>query len=262
MGKREEAVSAFQEHLSRYPDSELAPDVHFWLSEYYGRRMNEEKSADHLEILVETFPSSPLADEALFRWASLLAEKGKVEAARDRFDHLLDRYPDSSLRAQAVLEKADLLIKAGKQEEGRLALEEALQEFSQTEVGRIAAQRLAGLLKEQGQYEVAVDYFKKAKTGDEYEPNAQIQYEIGTCYESMGNFEQALSEYLRVTSSYPKSTYWVVRADLRSAQIFEKLGRWSEAVLAYEKLASWGRLDEAGFARDRLRWIRQQGMAH
>ncbi len=262
MGEREKAVGAFRDSLTRYPDSEIAPEVHFWLAEYYIRFKEQEKAIAQLQDLVENFQKSPLAEEALFRWASLLAEKGKTEAAEKLFDQLLTRYPNSSLKQQALLEKVTLLIGSGALKESRALVDQLLAQGPQTSAGRLLAQRLAVLFKNSGHYSEAIDYFKKAQTGDEYEPNAQIQYEIGTCYEAMGDLERALLEYVKLSSTYPKSTYWVVRADLRSAQIFEKLGRWKEAMHSYEKLASWDRLEEAGFARERLKEIRQQLAVH
>ena len=262
MGEREEAVEAFQEVLDRYPRSEIAPDVHFWLAEYQIRFKEEEKAMAHFRELVEEFPSSPLAEEALFRWASLLAQKGEPAAARERLDELLNRYPRSALKQQIFLEKATLLAGEGNTEGTRTVVEEIFRQFPNTNSGRLASQRLAELYKKQGNYQQAIDYFRKAKTGDEYEPNAQIQYEIGSCYEGMGDLNKALSEYLELSSTYPQSTYWVVRSDIRSAQIFEKLGRLNEAIQTYEKLAAWDRLEEAGFARERLKEIRQQLVAH
>ena len=262
MGEREKAVEAFQDYLVRYPSSEIAPEVHFWLAEYYIRFKEQEKAMAHFRDLVETFPSSPLSEEVLFRWASLLAEKGERGAARERFDQLLSRYPTSSFKQQVFLEKAMLLVDDGDTEGAQAVVEEIFRQFPQTGLSRLASQRLAGLLKKQNRYPEAIDYFKKAQTGDEYEPNAQIQYEIGVCYEGMGELDKALGEYLKLSSTYPKSTYWVVHADVRLGLIFEKLGRLKEAMQTYEKLASWDRLEEAGFARERLKVIRQQLTAH
>ncbi len=257
MGKRKEAVSSFQEYLSKYPDSDIAPDIHFWFAEYYERQKQTSRSEKYLKQLVESFPKHPLADEALLRWSEIVSEKNPGKAV-ELLDQLVTQYPGSSLRGEALLQKGELLLSSGKESQTRELLEQVLVQFPDSEFEKQAARRIADLLKEKGQYAEAIAYFKRAKTGDAYEPNAQIQFEIGECYEALGEFESALEEFLRIAALYPKSTYWVMRSYLKGGALFEKQGRWKEAVETYEKLAGWHRLEEAKVARERLQWIQEQ----
>ena len=68
------------------------------------------------------------------------------------------------------------------------------------------------------------------------------------------NFDNAVSEYLKVGYLYPKSRYWAMRARLRTAQIFEAQERWLDARKVYEEIALED-VQEAKHARERLRWM-------
>ena len=251
-------VDVFQQYLSRYPDSDIAPDVLFWFAEYYEREKQYDRSEEYFEALTEKFPKSPLADEALFRWSGIASEKKAYPTALERLDELIRRYPKSPLAGEALLRKSELLFLVGKGKEGRRLLEEVLSGSSQGAFQKRAARKISDLLREEGNYAEAIPYLEKARTGDAYEPNAQIQFEIGECYEALGNTEKALEEFLRLAYLYPKSTYWVMRAYLKSGTLLEKQGKLQEAAQIYEKLAGWHRLEEAEVARERLEWIKKQ----
>lgn len=258
MGKRDKAVQSFEKFLIEYPDSDIAPDIHFWLADYYDHEKNYPREEDHFKILFEKFPKSSMLDEILFRWSGLLVERGDVRGAIRLLAQLDQRFPGSSLMGEVILKKSELLFLIGKKKEGKKLLYQLAARFPQTPFGKNAARRIGTLLKEKGDNAKAIRYLERAKTGDEYEPNAQIQFEVGECYQALGEDKKALEEFLRVAYLYPKSTYWVVRANLKAGSLFEKEGKWEEAVQTYEKLSQWGRIEEAEIARERLNWIRKQ----
>lgn len=258
MGKRQEAIKTFQEYLSKYPDSEMAPDIHFWFAEYYERQKDYPRSEEHFKILLDKFPQSPMLDEVLFRFSGIASEKKAYDKAVQLIDELLRRFPNSSLVGESLLRKSEIFFLLGSPAVGRQVLEQILTQFPKTPLEKRAARKIGNLLRDKEDYAGAISYLQRAKTGDEYEPNAQIQFEIGECYEALGQADKALEEFLRLTYLYPKSTYWVMRSNLKTGALFEKQGKWEEAVKTYEKLAGWNRLEEAEVARERLKWIRSQ----
>ena len=58
---------------------------------------------------------------------------------------------------------------------------------------------------------------------------------IGKCYESKGNFEEALKAYKRAIEEYPKNFY-VGNIILDEGRCYTKMGRTSDAVQSYEKI--------------------------
>jgi tetratricopeptide (TPR) repeat protein len=114
---------------------------------------------------------------------------------------------------------------------------------------------MANLKRREGAYGAAIDYYRRALTDENSESNAQIQYEIAELHEKMGDIEGACREYLKVEGAYPKGTFWSVRANLKCARAFEKLGRLAEAKRLYEKLAAMD-IEESAFARKRLEMMK------
>ena len=88
--------------------------------------------------------------------------------------------------------------------------------------------------------------------------NAQIQYEIAEALEEKGDIRKAVEEYLKVPRLYSKGRFWSLRAELRCAQLFERLEEPAEAKKLYQKLAEMD-VEESVLAKKRLEWINWRG---
>ncbi|MFH1858055.1 MAG: tetratricopeptide repeat protein [Candidatus Omnitrophota bacterium] len=261
MGQRDRAVATFKEYLEKYPDSDIAPDIYFWLAEYYERQKAYPQSEKYYGRLLEKFPKTTLGDEALLRWSSIVSERKRYEQALRLLDQLLERYPESPLVGEALLQKSEILFEIKKTDEARKILDQILERFAGSPIEKQAARRTGEFLREGGNYSEAISYLLRAKTGDAYEPNAQIQFEIGECYEALGDWDKAMEVFSQLAQLYPKSTYWVMRSHLKIGALLEKKGKWQEAVRIYTNLTSSYRMEEVAVARERLNWIQKEGLA-
>jgi len=156
---------------------------------------------------------------------------------------------------EAALKISQILIETEDYDEALKNLRELTGEYKDTPFEKTAFRKMGVILKEKTRYVEAVDYFRKAIGGQMKEIDAQVQFQIGECFEEAEDLESALDEFLKVTYDYPDSKFWSLRAQLRSAQVFEKMERWEEARNVYSKLAA-GDTAEAEYARERLEWIK------
>jgi tetratricopeptide (TPR) repeat protein len=122
-------------------------------------------------------------------------------------------------------------------------------------LANIANNRIGIILKSGGQYTLAIEYFRMALTGRNSEINAQIQFDLAKCYEKTGDLARALEEYLKVEYRYPAGDFWILRARLRCAEIFETSGDIEKAYRMYEKLSS-GSGKDAEHARKKMEYLR------
>ena len=54
---------------------------------------------------------------------------------------------------------------------------------------------------------------------------------------------------------YPKSVFWSARAELKCGAVLERLEKWDQAAVVYEKLSARN-MSESDTAKKRLEWIR------
>ena len=72
----------------------------------------------------------------------------------------------------------------------------------------------------------------------------------------MNQNDRAVEEYLKVSYLYSKEFYWVIKAYLRMARIFEDDEQWEDARITYTKILKY-KNDESKFAQERLDWINE-----
>jgi tol-pal system protein YbgF len=218
MQKEAEAVESFNRFVKDYPASELVVDVRFWFGEYYKSKGRYDKAREHFASIVKDYPSGDMVEEALYQLALTAMDDGKTDEAASRLEELTSRFPGSGS-------------------------------------ARAAYRKLAKMKKDAKDPDAAIAYFGKSLTGDNDEPNAQTQYEIAELYEQKPDLPKASEEYLKVPYLYGKGVFWSVRAQLRAAQIFERMDRIDDAKRLYEKLASMD-VQESEFAKKRIEWLK------
>ena len=89
------AKVAFQELLTRFPTSDLAPDAQFFIGEALARERNPAGADAAYAAVVTKFPESPRAPTALYKRAVLFIGQGNVAQARPLLQQVISRYPRS-----------------------------------------------------------------------------------------------------------------------------------------------------------------------
>jgi TolA-binding protein len=196
----------------------MAGDVIFWFGEYYRSKGDSAKAREYFNSLLQKYPSGALAGEAMYQLALIMADEGKPDEAAALFEKLAATFPGS-------------------------------------ESGRAALRKMARMKKDAGDFSAAIGYYRKVLTPENTEMNAQIQYEIAEACEAQGDLRRAAEEYLKVPYLYGKGAFWSVKAQMKCAQAFERLGSFDEARKVYEKLVNMG-ISESDLARKRLEWIK------
>jgi tol-pal system protein YbgF len=94
-GANSSARSAFVDLLTRYPQSELAPDAQFYIAEAYAAEGKAAAADSAYAAVLSNYPTSPRASTALYKRAVAQQRAGRTTTARRLFNDLIRQYPDS-----------------------------------------------------------------------------------------------------------------------------------------------------------------------
>jgi tetratricopeptide (TPR) repeat protein len=155
----------------------------------------------------------------------------------------------------ADIKIAEFLIKEGDFKEAKKVLQMIMQKFNGTPYINLASKYFGDILRKEGDFKDAIEYYRGALDNRRGDFNAEIQYLIGRLYEKLGDIDNAIVEYMKVGYIYPDSTRIVSMAQLGCAKLFEKQKKWDEAERLYEKLSMMD-VEESIPAKKRLEWIR------
>jgi tetratricopeptide (TPR) repeat protein len=104
-------------------------------------------------------------------------------------------------------------------------------EFSGTKSGKLANAYIGICYAQKGEYEKAATYLSKFNANDELISPA-LMGTLGNCYAQLGQLDKAASTLMKAADkadSQALSPIYLIQA----GQIYEKLGKQSEAVKAY-----------------------------
>lgn len=108
IGNYRGAIVAFQNFITQYPKSELAPRAQYWIGDSYYNLRDFKSAITHQQKLVGSYPDSATVPDALLNIASSQMELGDTATARKTLDGLVSRYPASEAAEKAKRRLATL----------------------------------------------------------------------------------------------------------------------------------------------------------
>jgi len=94
-GSHSTARSGFQELLTQYPTSDLAPDAQYYIGETLQAEGNSTAADSVFSLVVSKYPNAPRAATALYKHGVYLQKAKRDREARQVFQTLVDKYPRS-----------------------------------------------------------------------------------------------------------------------------------------------------------------------
>lgn len=94
--KYNEAISALQKMLQKYPSGQFAANAHYWLGELYGLLGKNDKSAVEFSTVVQNYPDSPRVSDAQLNLGIVYLAQFKWRDAKSSFKRTINRYPGTA----------------------------------------------------------------------------------------------------------------------------------------------------------------------
>ena len=94
-GSHSTARSGFQDLLTQYPNSDLAPDAQYYIGETLQAEGNTTAADSVFSVVVAKYPNAPRAATALFKHGLFLQKAKRDREARQAFQAVIDKFPRS-----------------------------------------------------------------------------------------------------------------------------------------------------------------------
>jgi len=256
MGSIQESLREFQTLAIIYSKSKVAQDALIWLGDHYLETSAFDKAIVHYQQFINEFPGSEKVDFIYYELGQAYQAMEEYGQAIDAFKRI-DELQDSELHAKAKLAIADIFSKDLDPESAVATYQDIID--TSPKFKRDAYAKIAEVYKKASDYAQAVSAYQNAlknTAGSSEYKNSELQFLIADTYQLLNNQDQAVEEYLKISYLYPDDIYWVIKAYLRMARIFEDTEQWNEAKIAYEKILKY-KTDESKFAQERLDWIKK-----
>lgn len=91
----DDAISAMQTFVQKYPKGGYTANAEYWLGELYLVKKDYNKSIEHFETVLHQFPSSSKSAASMLKAGYAYAAKGDNQEAKRRFQQVVKTYPDT-----------------------------------------------------------------------------------------------------------------------------------------------------------------------
>lgn len=273
LGEEEQAVKRFRQFVNSSSRSEIAPNVIFWLGQYFKEKMEYETSRRNFEMLVRMHPNHKLAEEAKYQIGLTFLAEEKFDNALHMFERLLELSEQEELKAKTMLIIGDLLLQEDRKKEAVVAYNELTQLISSNNIDTKVRQ-----IKKESSFmtnalEHKEDLFKVkegvSKGGEQRQgDDSVVQFvklaytKLGDIYKEDGNFVEAISYYeqaLRfpLDESSAQIQFKIAETLEQDDKLDDALGKYANIDYNYEQDKVWivkGLLRSARIYEDRGEW--------
>jgi tol-pal system protein YbgF len=91
----DQAIAAFQQFVTTYPDSSLADNAHYWLGEAYYVNKDFTNALAEFQRVIDKYPQSRKLPDAMLKVGYCDYELKQWQAAKDILSQLTSNYPDT-----------------------------------------------------------------------------------------------------------------------------------------------------------------------
>ncbi|WP_338670406.1 cell division protein CpoB [Pantoea dispersa] len=97
----DQAITALQAWVKKYPDSTYQPNANYWLGQLFYNKGKKDDAAYYFATVVKNYPKSPKAAEALFKVGVIMQEKNDTAKAKAVYQQVIKQFPNSESAKQA-----------------------------------------------------------------------------------------------------------------------------------------------------------------
>lgn len=94
--KYEQAIPEFKKFIATFPDSQYAPNAHYWLGQLLFNKGSYLDAKSPFERVVNFYPDSNKRSDALYKLGSIALKTNNQADAKMLFQRVISEYPDST----------------------------------------------------------------------------------------------------------------------------------------------------------------------
>ena len=256
-GNYEDAVSAYIEGLSRYPDSFYSPDMSYALGTLYFQMDRLDEAADTLTDFVARFGDSPNALYGLYYLGYAHFSLRDFDKSRDVFADLAERFPDSEVAAEAMMRVAESAFNLSEFDLVIGVYKDVLTAYPDAPFLDEATYNMAWAHYEAQNEEEFISGLRRLLNGfpkSEFAPDAR--FTLGDHYFNKEQYQEALNEYQLVLRDHGDSKIaGEVPEVLKNVREIIAYGEYEEAIAIFSVALELDKEDKKAEALEKFREV-------
>jgi TolA-binding protein len=253
LGQENEAANKFKLLRTKYPDSKLAPDILWWLGQYYYRHNDLNLARRYFVSLTNDYPNSNLTADAFYAIGVTFADENKFQQATDNFKMAIS-LGNTRLKNQSKIALGDIYIRQDNLKEALVQYQEVIKDGP--DLAKLLFPRIADAYYKIGDYANAKLFYSKSIEIVDDREIAGLRFSFGETLECAGEFDAAIRQYILAADRNEQPPELFLRSLLRAAKLYEDKENFKEALKIYKRIIEKAPTSiETGFVQERIDWI-------
>ncbi|MGA9407389.1 MAG: tetratricopeptide repeat protein, partial [Bacteroidota bacterium] len=247
-GESDRALAILGAFPVKYDSTEILPQACFWVGKILETKDLPDSALHQYDFVMRTFPHSAILPKVYLALGNIYFFKEKYDEAVKYYRLIVDK-PDSS---PDILPFAmSNLIETYKE----LALYDGALELTRNFIEKYPNDEsildkkvdLGVLYQKLGYYDQAIVQLEALLETTNKDFESEIRYYLGESYYYKGDYQQAILEFLKVPYLITKKTKidWTPNSYYMSAQSYEKMGKFDQAISMYQQIIDKPGIDPA-----------------
>jgi len=258
----DKAIRSYKKILSAFKKTQFAPRAEFGLGKVYLITNKTEKALKILTRLPTKYPDSEIIPAVYLNLGDFYYKSKQFENAIGAFKKIINDEKAGDVLPTAMRYLIKTYSDLGLWDAALATTRDYIQKFPEAEDLLQKKVQIGIFYINLHEYQRAIEYLKEILKEADKETEPEIQYWIGKCYFNLGQYERAISEYLKVRYlTKPTKLPWDVTAQYESGLAYMKLGEMEKAKQIFQQIIrEQGANSEYGrIARKRINEIEEKG---
>ncbi len=242
------AIEILETFPSKYDSTETLPQACFWIGKILEAKELPDSAMKQYDFVMRTFPRSDILPKVYLAMGNIYFLKENYDEAVKYYRLIVDRpVPLPELLPFAM----NNLIEAYKElalYDGALELTRNFIEKYPNDSSIVDKKVDLGILYQKlGYYDQAILQLQGLLETTNKDLESEIRYYLGESYFDKGDYQQAILEFLKVPYLITKRTKidWTPNSYYMSAQSYEKMGKFDQALNMYQQIIDKSGIDPA-----------------
>jgi tetratricopeptide (TPR) repeat protein len=256
-GDADAAVASFEFVVSESRDAELLARAHYQRGVLAARARDVELARAEFQRATSQQPTSDWTAEALYQLGTLQVREGRPDAAQKSFARVFAEFPSHAKAGDALSAEALAWRRMARYDEALERYHTLLEHYPERDGAEKVLSNIAYCHHEIGQFDVAIEAYRRVMPYLDEEGQAYAEFWVADSLVGLERFDEAAAAFLRIPYLYPSQGQLPVTAQLKAAEVYERMGNSSAAFTLYQKVirahgatSQWG--SEAQRRMDRL----------
>jgi len=242
------ALAILQAFPAKYDSTEILPLASFWIGKILEAKELPDSAMARYDLVMRSFPRSDVLPKVYLAVGNIYFYKEKFDEAVKYYRLIVDK---PELSPEVLPFAMSNLIEAYKEValyDGALELTRGFIEKYPNDESILDKKIDLGVLYQKlGYYDQAIVQLQGLLETTNKDLESEIRYYLGESYYYKGEYQQAILEFLKVPYLITKKTKidWTPNSYYMSAQSYEKMGKFDQALNMYQQIIDKAGIDPA-----------------